>query len=64
MTEELAVSKTFVFDPKSPPEVHFGFENAPFRHNPAGYRRHITHRWCARLAARGLSGADLAVEYL
>ena len=64
MTEELAVSKTTVFDPKTSPEVHFGFKNAPFPHNRAGYKRHITHRWCARLVVRGLPGADLAVEYL
>ncbi len=64
MTEEFAVSKTPVFDQKSPPEVHFRPQNATFRHNRAGYKRHITHRWCARLAASGLAGTDLAVEYL
>ena len=64
MTEEFAVAKTSVFTPKSPPVVHFRPENATFRHNGAGYKRHITHRWCARLAASGLPGTDLAVEYL
>ncbi len=64
MTEEFAVSKTSVFDPKSPPELHFRAENTTFRHNRAGYKRHITHRWCARLAASGFPGAGLAVEYL
>ena len=64
MTEEFAVSKTSVFAPKSPPLAHFRPQNTTFRHNRAGYKRHITHRWCARLAASGLPGADLAVEYL
>ena len=64
MTEEFVLSKTFVFDPKSPPEIHFRPENTAFRHNRAGYKRHITHRWCSRLAASGLPGTDLAVEYL
>ena len=64
MTEEFAVSKTSVFDPKSPPEIHFRPQNASFDHNRASYKRHITHRWCARLVARGFPGSDLAVEYL
>ncbi|MGI9537672.1 MAG: hypothetical protein ACR2PB_11435, partial [Desulfocapsaceae bacterium] len=64
MTEEFAVSKTSVFDPKSPPELHFRTENTAFGHNRAGYKRYITHRWCARLAASDLPGTDLAVEYL
>ena len=64
MTEELVLSKTTVFDPKSPPDVHFRPQNTSLRQNRAGYKRHITHRWCARLAASGLPGSDLAVEYL
>ena len=64
MTEEFAVSKTSVFAPKPPPEVYFRHEKAPLRHNRASYKRHITHRWCSRLAASGLPGTDLAVEYL
>ncbi len=64
MIEEFAVSKTTVFDPKSPSELHFSPQNTTFGHNRAGYKRHITHRWCTRLAASGLQGADLAVEYL
>ena len=64
MTEEFVLSKTSVFDPKSPPELHFRLQNATLRQNRAGYKRHITHRWCARLVASGLPGTDLAVEYL
>ena len=64
MTEEFTVAKTSVFAPKSPPELHFRPQNTTFGHNRADYRRHITHRWCARLAASGLPGTDLAVEYL
>jgi integrase/recombinase XerD len=63
MTEELVLSKTSVFDPKSPPERHFRPQNTTLRQNHAGYKRHITHRWCARLAASGLPGTELAVEY-
>jgi site-specific recombinase XerD len=64
MTEEFVLSKTPVFDAKSLPEHHFRPQNTSLRQNRAGYKRHITHRWCARLAASGLPGADLAVEYL
>ena len=64
MTEEFAISKTSVFDTTSSPELHFGAENTTFGHNRAGYKRHLTHRWCARLAASGMPGTDLAVEYI
>jgi len=64
MTEEFAISKTSVFDTTSSPELHFGSENTTFGHNRAGYKRHLTHRWCARLAASGMPGTDLAVEYI
>lgn len=64
MTEGIVLSKTSVFAPKSPPELHFRTLNTNFIHNRAGYKRHITQRWCTRLAASGLPGTDLAVEYL
>ncbi|MBT8361411.1 MAG: tyrosine-type recombinase/integrase [Desulfobacterales bacterium] len=64
MTEELSVSKTSVFAPKLHPECCFKTENAPSRYHSARYKRHITHRWCSRLAASKLPGSDLAVEYL
>ena len=64
MTEEFAVAKTPVFDPPFAPERHFKAKNAPPDHYFASYKRHITHRWCSRLSARGLPGSGLAVEYL
>ncbi len=64
MTEEFTVAKTPVFDPPFAPERHFRTENVPKHHYTASYKRHITHRWCSRLAAGGLPGSDLAVEYL
>ena len=42
MTEEFVVSKTSVFAPKSPPELHFGPQNARLGHDRADYKRHIT----------------------
>jgi len=64
MTEELTLTITSVFAPKFPPELHFKPQNSTLRDNRAVYKRHITHRWCSRLAASGLPGAGLAVEYL
>jgi len=64
MTEEIVLSKTSVFDQKSPPELHFRPQTTTLRQNRAGYKRHITQLWCARLAASGLTGTDRAVEYL
>ncbi len=64
MTEEFAVAKTLVFDAPFAPERNFTAKNAPPDHYFASYKRHITHRWCSRLAARGLPGSELAVEYL
>jgi integrase/recombinase XerD len=64
MTEELCISKTPVFDPKTHPESYFRTENPPAHHYLAGYKRRITHRCCSRLAASGLPGTDLAVEYI
>ena len=64
MTEELTLSKTSVLSPTFPSEPHFKSPNVPLRQNRSIHKRHITHRWCARLAASGLTGADLAVEYL
>ena len=54
MTEEFAVAKTPVFDPPFAPERHFKAKNAPPDHYFASYKRHITHRWCSRLSARGV----------
>jgi hypothetical protein len=64
MTEEFVLSTTSVFAPKPRLEVYFRPENAPQHQNRASYKRHITHRWCSRLAAGGLPGSELAVEYL
>ena len=64
MTEELTLSKTSVLGPTFPPDPHFKSQNVTLHDNRSIYKRHITHRWCARLAASGLPGADLTVEYL
>ena len=64
MTEEFAVPQEPVFDPPFAPERHFKAKNAPPDHYFTSYKRHITHRWCSRLASRGLPGSELAVEYL
>jgi site-specific recombinase XerD len=64
MTEEFVLSTTSVFAPKPRLEVYFRPENAPQHQNRASYKRHITHRCCSRLAAGGLPGSGLAVEYL
>jgi integrase/recombinase XerD len=64
MTEELSLSRTSVFD-----------QIAGLSHNSAGKtaqkhriypnsKRYVTYRWCSRLAASKLPGADVAVEYL
>ena len=64
MTEELYVLETSVFEPKLHPELSFRTQKVSWRDHVAGYKRHITYRWCSRLAASGRAGADLAVEYL
>jgi site-specific recombinase XerD len=64
MTEEFAVPQEPVFDPPFAPDRHFKAKNVPPDHYFTSYKRHITHRWCSRLASRGLPGSELAVEYL
>ena len=64
MTEEFAVPQTSVFNPQFAPERYFRTENIPQHHYIASYKRHITHRWCSRLATGGLPGSELAIEYL
>jgi len=64
MTEEFAVPQEPVFDPPFAPDRHFKAKNVPPDHYFTSYKRHITHRWCSRLATGGLPGSELAVEYL
>ncbi|MEJ2137477.1 MAG: tyrosine-type recombinase/integrase [Desulfofustis sp.] len=64
MTEEFAVPEKPVFDPPFAPDRHFKAKNTPPDRYFTSYKRHITHRWCSRLASRGLPGSELAVEYL
>jgi len=64
MTEEFAVPQKPVFGPPFAPARHFKAKNAPPDHYFTSYKRHITHRWCSRLAASSLPGTELAVEYL
>jgi len=64
MTEGLTVAKLPLLGPPFALERHLRDKNAPPHHYFASYKRHITHRWCSRLAAGGLPGSELAVEYL
>ncbi|WP_084540865.1 tyrosine-type recombinase/integrase [Desulfofustis glycolicus] len=64
MTEELSLVKTSVFDQKTGFTYHSGSKTAHYHNSSAELKRYTTHRWCSRLAASKLPGADLAVEYL
>lgn len=64
MTEELSPVKTSVFNHKSGFSYHFTHKKAHYRDNSAELKRHVTYRWCSRLATSKLPGAELAVEYL
>lgn len=64
MTEELSPVKSSVFDHRAGFTYHSGSTTAHYRKSNAEFKRYTTHRWCSRLAASKLPGADLAVEYL
>jgi len=64
MTEELYSLKTSVFDQKADFSYHSAAKTAQKQHNQKKSKRYVTYRWCSRLAASKLPGAELAVEYL
>ena len=64
MTEELSPSKTSVFDQKAGLYCGSVSKSSQKHHNSINSKRHVTFRWCFRLAASKLPGADLAVEFL
>ena len=64
MTEELYPLNTSVFDQKAGFSYYLARKTAQNQHNQTKSKRFVTYRWCSRLAASKLPGADLAVEYL
>lgn len=64
MTEEISPAKSSVFDQNAVVSYHYGSKSAYNRNIYTDSKRYVTYRWCSRLAASKLPGADLAVEYL
>ena len=64
MTEELSPSRTSVFDQNAGLSYYSASKTAQKHHNSPNSKRRVSYRWCSRLAASKLPGADLAVEYL
>ncbi len=64
MTEELSQVKTSAFDQKAGLSSYSGNKTAHNDNKRNDSKRYVTYRWCSRLAASKLPGADLAVEYL
>lgn len=64
MTEETLATKDSVLDHRASPAIYTGSHSADSPYSPANQKRRATHRWCSRLAASGLPGSDLAVEYI
>ena len=64
MTEDIRPVKTTVFDQKAGLSTQSDGKTVPKHYNQADSKRYVTYRWCSRIAASRLPGADLAVEYL
>lgn len=64
MTEELSPSRISVFDQNAGLSYYSEGKTAQKHHIYSNSKRHAAYRWCSRLAASNLPGADLAVEYL
>jgi site-specific recombinase XerD len=64
MAEQFSPSRTSVFDQKAGLSYYSAGKNDRKYNNLTDPKRYITYRWCSRLAASKLPGADLAVGYL
>jgi len=70
MTDEIPITKNTFQPDQNGIEIGLVHTPIPFRSHPQppitlfNPKRRVLHRCCSRIAASGLPGADLAVEYL